>query len=378
MAAAATATAKAEPMTETTGLAIITSADQFNRTIATIQKAYHVLTPFTNIGAIAPQHAIFTSVVQVDTDKAAGEVYDGMQGDRNVLQFLKAGEVALAKNGLRKIAEGLGISIHLEYLSDGGAIRHFYHVKAVAAYRGLDGSWVQREASELWDLRDGSERMRGWTANQVAEGRKHGLRQCETRAINAAIRECGCGVKQSYKKEELSKPFLAFRVNFVPDMADPEQRRAITERAMQGASVLFAQQTSSSSVPSMPTSDAFADAPIDAVPVGSGATAAAQGKPTTPPTPKADEPPNPDAVKVKNAFVKEGVNQKTNKPWKKSVVVDHNDVEYSSFDMRHVEDAKKFQAENAWVDIGYEMNGPYRNIIEITKAQPSLPGLDEV
>jgi hypothetical protein len=39
---------------------------------------------------------------------------------RNVLQFLKPGEVALAKNGLRSIAEGLGISIHLEYPSAGG------------------------------------------------------------------------------------------------------------------------------------------------------------------------------------------------------------------------------------------------------------------
>jgi hypothetical protein len=352
-----------------------------------------VLTPFQNIGGIAPQHAIFTTVINISTDRAAGQVYDGVTVDSNgnerrALQYVKPGEVALAKNGLRSIAEGLGISIKLVHLSDGGAIRNFYHVKAIAAYRGVDGAWVVREASEVWDLRDGSERMRGWTANQIAEGRKHGMRQCEAHAINAAIRECGCGVKQTYTKAELAKPFVAFRVNFVPDANNAEQMRIVTERAMQGASALFAQQQHALPPAAVdPFADAFVEAPHGgaAAPtsVGRGATDAASGtKPaaTAPAAaaPKADEPPCEGAVKI--ADIKEFKGVKNGRPWVKWTIVDSNGVEASTFSKTDFEDATRFRKSGEWVEIATETQGQYTNIIEIVKAgsNPTLDGLSDM
>lgn len=231
---------------------VITTAEEFRASLERWQgRQFNVLTPFSNISGLAPSHGILTSIVQINLDKTAGDVYDG-------LPFLKGGDVALAKNGLRRIAEGLGISTRLEYIAV-GIIPNYWHVKAIATYKGIDGSLVSREGSQEWDLRDGSDRLKGWTPNQISEGRKNGLRQCETRAINAAIRECGCGIKQSYKKEELARPFVAVRVMLNPDMSDPEVRRMVTAAALGGMQALYPAATHSA--PAMPPApmDAYQD-----------------------------------------------------------------------------------------------------------------------
>lgn len=384
MAPTANATAAAERQ----DLAIITSGEQFQEALARFEKIYNVLTPFASIGGLAPQHAIFHTVIAINPDPAAKQVYDGVDNGRRLLQYIKPGEVALAKNGLRSIASGLGISIKLIHLSDGGAIRHFYHVKAIAAYRGLDGSWEVREASEVWDLRDGSDRMRGWTVNQIGEGRKHGMRQCEAHAINAAIRECGCGVKQTYSIEELKKPFVAFRVNFVPDANNAEQMRIVTENAMRGASALFSQQTAAALPPAVvdPFADAFPEArngeTIAVKPVGSGATAAASAAKTPVPA-KADEPPCEGAVKI--ASVTEEPFTYRNGPkagtqGKRWAIVDSLGTRYTTVSHQIRDDAKRFDASKEWVEIATETNGAFVNIIEITKAgtQPALDGLADM
>src|SRR5439155_10873 len=84
-----------------------------------------------------------------------------------------------------------------------------------------------------WDLRDGSPQLKGWKPAQIEEARKHGLRNCEARAINAAIREAGCGIRQKYKVEDLAKPFVVMRVAFRANMDDPDQKRMVLERALE-------------------------------------------------------------------------------------------------------------------------------------------------
>lgn len=249
-------------------------------------------------------------------------------------------------------------------------IQNYWMFKAVASYPGLDGSRVTREATFEWDLRDKSDRLKGWTPNQITEGRKNGLRNCEARAINAAIRECGCGIKQKYTRAELDKPFLVIRVAFQPDMQDPDIKRMVTQQALAGTSALYAAPPAREA--SEPVDGEVLEEPRH---VGSGTTTPAETVPS-----KADEPPTPDAVKIASAVIKEGVNATTKRPWKRTVVIDSRGVEYSSFDTGHYEDALRFKAENAWVEIASEKNGSYNNIIEIVRAgtEPPLPGLDEV
>jgi len=213
---------------------IITSQEEYHVSrLRWEEKKYNILTPFRDISGLAPAHGVLASLILINTDVDAKEVYSG-------LPFLKKDEVALAKRGLRKIADGLGISTELEHLSV-GTVSHYWHVKAIATYRGLDGAVVLREASQEWDLRDGSDRLKGWTANQIQEGRKYGLRNCEARAINAAIRECGCGIKQAYYRDELARLFLAIRVMLNPDMSDPDQKRAVIENFYRGTATLYPQ-----------------------------------------------------------------------------------------------------------------------------------------
>jgi hypothetical protein len=241
---------------------IITSKDEFNDAVTDWRaRQFNVLSPFTTISGLAPQHGLIASVVRISPDASKGgpgEVYDG-------LPFLAPNERALAKIALRKIAECGGIST-TTVRTDPRTIPNYWEFKAIASYRGIDGSLVVREATTEWDLRDGSERLKGWKANQITEGRKNGLRNCEARAINAAIRECGCGLKQKYSVDELKKPFVVLRVMFQPDMSDPDTRRLVTERSMAGSSILYPaaqHQLPSPAAPPIDDTPPDDDTPVD-------------------------------------------------------------------------------------------------------------------
>lgn len=237
---------------------IITTKDEFNEALDDWRsRQFNVLSPFTTISGLAAQHGLIASVCRINPDPSKGgpgEVYDG-------LPFLKKGEeVALAKIALRKIAECGGISTTTTRTDD-RRIPNYWEFKAVASYRGIDGALVVREATCEWDLRDGSARLSGWTSSQISEGRKNGLRNCEARAINAAIRECGTGLKQKYTKDELKKPFVILRVMFQPDMSDPDTRRLVTERSMAGSSILYPAAAQLPSPAPMPIDDGGEDEP---------------------------------------------------------------------------------------------------------------------
>lgn len=60
----------------------------------------------------------------------------------------------------------------------------------------------------------------------------------ETKAMLRLIRALA-GVRHTYRREEMERPFVAVRVDLVPDLADPAVRDAIQRRARQSASALF-------------------------------------------------------------------------------------------------------------------------------------------
>jgi hypothetical protein len=359
---------------------VITSSEEFKASMALwATRQYHILTPFTSISGLAPQHGIMTSLVKLDPNKEAGEVYDG-------LPFLKKDEVAIAKIGLRKLAECAGISYKTEVIQTG--TRFHWMVKCIASYRGVDGSVIQREATKEWDLTDGSPQLKGWTENQVSEGRKHGLRNCEARAINAAIRECGCGIKQKYVRADLAKPFVICRVAFRADMNDPDQKRMVLERALGSTAQLYPAapsamsprqdrsedegETFQASEPrsvgrsSTQTADRM-EPPKQDPPAESTAEAKKTDKP-------ADEPPSENAVKVTS--VKSTKGTKDNKPWEKwDIAVQDQQGQartYSTFSSTLADDAIEARDGGFWVDVTTETKGAYTNITAIERAQASL------
>jgi hypothetical protein len=345
---------------------IIRTPDEYRGALGRwTERRINILTPFTNISGLAPHHGIFSSSIQLNLDKAAGDVYDG-------LPFLKKDEFAIAKAGLRKIAEALGISTHT-YRTDPRNLSFYWEVKAVASYRGIDGSIITREATKEWDLRDGSPQLKGWTPNQIEEGRKHGLRNAEARAINAAIRECGCGLKQKYTKAELLKPFAIVRVAFLPDMNDPEIKRLVTERAMGGTSALYAPPVHGGLGP-VPIEDEGAPAAHhEPRSVGSGSTTPDAGEPKRTQPTDPDPAPTATAVRIVDVKEQEGTNPETKRKWVKFLIIDHHGAEHTTFSRSVRDDAQRLRAAKTWVEIDDEEteDGKYSNIVQIQVAQPA-------
>jgi hypothetical protein len=344
---------------------IITTPSQFEQAIQKWTGNYNLLSAFTQITGLAAQHGIIASVVKINPDPSKGgpgEVYDG-------LPFLDKDkrEVAIAKLGLRKIADAAGISTPT-IRTDPRTIPNYWEFKCVASYRGIDGTIVTREATAEWDLRDGSPRLKGWTANQISEGRKNGLRNAETRAINAAIREFG--VKQKYTQEELRKPFLVLRVAFQPDLSDPEQRRLVAENAMRGTSTLYG------GGPALPAAhgevvDAETVDHHEPRAVGGGAAAE-----TTKPDPHA--PPLDGAVRI--ADVKEKSGETKGRKWLRFEIIDGNGEVCSTFDKTLAQAATDAKQSQAWVELVIERQGEFRNLVEIIPAgsEPKLPSMENL
>lgn len=214
------------------GGAITTPAD-YERSVALWQQEHaHVLSPAVSFSGLPAQHVLMASLVKLSPDPSPNGPGDVYQDNF----FLKGQDVAIAKIGLSKIAQVAGISLDTERM-DSRTIQFYWEVKATAKWIGFDGTPQSCQATVEYDLRDGSPRLKGFTASQIEQARKHGLAGAETRAINRAIRQFG--VKQKYTKAELEKPFVVVRVTFQPDMSDPVQRAMVTQQRLAGTNALY-------------------------------------------------------------------------------------------------------------------------------------------
>jgi hypothetical protein len=353
--------------------AIIETPEQYRGALLRWQSQhFNILTPYTNLSGLAPGYAMIAAVVTInpeamyaDTKVAgAGDVYGGLpwlKGRRGADDE----ELALLKGGLRKIADGGAVSTDT-LRTDPRTIPHFWEFKATASYVGIDGKTITRTATVEWDLREGSPRINGWKPDQVKEGRKNGLRNCEARAINAALRELG--IKQKYTRAELAKPFVIVRVVFQPDMTDPAIKALVTSQAMQGVSRLYP-----GAAAALPAHEQVVDAEVeeDPRPVGRGST-------TGPAKPVEDQPPTVDAVRIVKATPKSG--ETKGKAWTRYLIVDSTGLESSTFEKSLYDLAVKCRDDRTWVELTTETNGLYSNLIEITVAgtAPTLPGLTDL
>lgn len=190
-------------------------------------KQMHVLSPFFNFAELPAGYSLLPTAVKLSADPLEGDVYQNTQ-------FCKPHEVAIAKNGLMKIADCAGADIDTEDLTD-PAVLFYWKFKATVKLIGLSGTPRRVPATRDWDLRDESPLVMGWKAsaarkkppgnadNQIREARRYGMGQCEVRAINAAVR-AALRLKQKYKKTEFDKPFVVLQMMFQPDQSDPAVR----------------------------------------------------------------------------------------------------------------------------------------------------------
>lgn len=216
-------------------------ARDVNERLASACSNAHLIAPATAVGHLPEGCAIALNVVTVDTRdmREGGEVYN------------PGGGLALARSVLNRIAAAAGVSwdAQLSGRLDNGSDPNYCHFRAVGWYRSFDGTELQITGEKEMDLRDGSPQLQSMLARsksgditkQLRELRLHILAHAESKAKNRAIRSLG--LKSSFSREELQKPFVAAKLVWTGQSDDPALRRLFAEGTMQrmlgGSRALF-------------------------------------------------------------------------------------------------------------------------------------------
>lgn len=197
------------------------------------QQHYHVATPAMSVGGIPEGCEIYTSLVIVDP--YGPEVYP-ITGNRDNPQ--DDDSVGLDKNAIMKIAAALGISWLSSKRTDNASHPHYCAWEAWGAYQQFDGQVCKVPGNVDIDVRapDGAayteivekaaraNRGQGRDPGpQLLELRKFLIRHCETKAMTKVVGNVG--VRRSYKRKELKKPFLVARLAVTGRTDDPQLRR---------------------------------------------------------------------------------------------------------------------------------------------------------
>jgi len=227
----------------------------------------NVLVPTQELQQVSPWHAARTSVVHINPNPDAGDVYK--VGSRWNEQKKETEDLyALTKPALMRIAAAAGIVWNWRESGPVVVDKDLVIYKAVGAIRLPDGSWqpivamkeisltvIEEETYEA-NLKKAREyaadpkkqvALKGLTPEQWAQAqtranmlqwRKNKLMRAETGAMLRVIR-AALGMKSQYTREELEKPFVVPRIDFSPDYSDPEVRKAIISNGIQAMATLF-------------------------------------------------------------------------------------------------------------------------------------------
>lgn len=203
--------------------------------------AYHLVSPASSVDAMPAGCGIALSFLTVDPN-------DGKDGPGDVYS-VGGGKVGLSATTLSKIGGAAGISWDpkLSGRLDDGSDPHYCHYRAVGKTRNFDGSVRVLTGEVEIDAREGSPQIdeirqkaaaresepdyrgkKDGGAAQILELRKFLLRHAERKAKSRAIADLG--VKRSYTKAELQKPFAVANLMFTGQTDDPVLRRVFAER----------------------------------------------------------------------------------------------------------------------------------------------------
>lgn len=223
---------------------------------------YNVLVPTLTIQEISPFHKPVLEIVRINPDSKAGEVYEIVQG---------SGDFSMRAVALQKIGYAAGLIWNAKGCgrTDDGSRSSIVTYRAEAAVRKEDGTYMPLNAEYMVDLdvieeetRDSYEKKsqalmkekkgknEKWTEEDrkayveksvrrdMLQKRKFRLQLAQTGAMDRVIRKI-LGLKGTYKKEELSKPFVVPKIAFNPDVNDPKIREMLLKQGMDATNVLF-------------------------------------------------------------------------------------------------------------------------------------------
>lgn len=222
----------------------------------------HLVAPATACDVVPEGCAVALSVVTIDPEN---DTYDVGMGKRG-----------LSKAALDRLGAAAGISWDATQSRrlDDGRDPHYCVYYAVGTYRHFDGAEQQITGTKEMDLRAGSPqlealeeraRAKGKSADaQIREMRLHILAHAETKAKLRATRSIG--IRSSYTREELSRPFVVAKLMFTGHSDDPEIRHMF---AAKRADAMLGGGRALYGVPPVPAALPAARRYVSAPPVGS-------------------------------------------------------------------------------------------------------------
>lgn len=157
---------------------------------------------------------VFT-VVRVEVDPAAKDIY---AAPGQTTQF------ALHATALQRIANALGIS--WEQIVVTHPEENVWTASGAGYVLHPNGERIRIPATYTLDARDGSP-VAARAGGQLQSIRQFGAQRAETGCMSRVIRKAA-GMKSTYTKDELAKPFVALL--WRPDESDPEVRGALLDR----------------------------------------------------------------------------------------------------------------------------------------------------
>jgi len=221
------------------------------------EKNFNILVPTQTIKEISPFHKPVLEIVKVNPDPSAGEVYEIVQG---------SGDYSLRAAALQKIGYAAGLIWNARgcHRTDDGSDPDIVSYRAEAAVRKEDGTYMLLNAEYMVDLKVIEEETResyekksqslkkekGWTEQQrkdyvekcvkrdMLQKRKFRLQLAQTGAMDRVIRKI-LGLKGTYKKEELEKPFVVPKIAFNPDISDPKVRELLLRQGLEATNLLY-------------------------------------------------------------------------------------------------------------------------------------------
>jgi len=185
------------------------------------------------------------------------------------------GKLGLSKPMLLKLAAASGVTIVSEKSGrlDDCRDPHYCRYRVVGRMTRFDGSMAEMPATKEMDLRDNSplvhnmhkaaEKTEEWKAqderrkpqkvdawDRIWQTREHLESHAETKAMLRVIRAI-LGVKTSYSREELEKPFLVAKMVFSPP-DDPEINRMIAAQQLGMTDALYGPKQGAGEIPTRP------------------------------------------------------------------------------------------------------------------------------
>lgn len=222
--------------------------------------AYNVLVPTLTIQEISPYHKPVLEIVRINPDPKAGEVYEIVQG---------SGEYSLRAVALQRIGYAAGLIWNARGCgrTDDATNPNIVSYRAEAAVRKEDGTYMLLNAEYMVDLQILEEEIREsyekkskelakekkWSdqsrkeyvekmvRRDMLQKRKFRLQLAQTGAMDRVIRKI-LGLKGTYRREELEKPFVVPKIAFHPDVSDPEVRKLLLQQGLEASNILFGPQ----------------------------------------------------------------------------------------------------------------------------------------